>query len=402
MSAGAGLSSLSELIAPMGLQDFIEEVLGRSTRLFPGSQKVQRPTFDMEDFEALLWCNEPRLHEHLSVCGSHGDVALPRRPRSKDLFRWSVDRYCAGCTLGFQRAELVLPWAAGLAGDAAARLLSRASVEILLLPERTAPGARSVGLDEDVLVLQTSGKSLWRPCNGPGDTRLDARGGEAVLLEPGDAVYLPASWAYLASPQCGPSITVLLHLRALMPHDLLECIIEIMVEEDADLRRSVPLTEDALRGAYALAVAKVESLAASSELNRRAWDRLMLRLADEYRPAPGGHLSGARVAASVTTGSILRKRRGAPWVVSSREDAVYVFVPGLGGVAERESQPGGLMFPAVARGLLSAILEVDGTFLLSDLPAEFSERALLATVRTLVRAGALEVVPDADHLRTSS
>jgi hypothetical protein len=376
-------TSLEAVIAPTTPQHFASAVFGGpSIRLGPGSAACR---FGIEDFEALLWAQEPLLTEHLAVFSSTDTLHPPRRRQHKDLFRWAVEQYRDGKTLRFADAHRVLPWVSQLAADCSRRLLSRVNADLVLLGDATSL-AFGLAYKTDLLVVQTSGRTMWNLA--PTVDHADGQERDVPLVQ-GESLYVCGDRARAVAAM-GPAISLVLHVRPCTPADLLESLVEVVAEGDPQFRLTVPQDVDALQATWAQAVNRLRAEGASEGIVHRAWDRVRLRLADEHRPAPGGLMTAAESAARLTTESLVQIRPGGGFLCSDTEGGVYVYVPGLGGVSERESQPGGLIFPAESRELLNAILQRRGPFRASDLPAAYTLRARLATVRSLFADGALE------------
>lgn len=381
-----------DIVAPIPPAKFVHE--------FYGSQAIrlklrQPPAFGVDDFERLLWDQEALLSEHLSVYDASGAIPLPRRREGKDLFRWAIERGRQGSVLRFVSAHRVLPWAARLAGDSAHHLIASVEIDVLLVPCCNLAGACGL-LDgaPDLIIVQSAGRSRWCvEAEAACMSRLPERQDTGhVELAPGDVLYLPKAWVGGICTEDAFSVCAVLRVLPKTRADLLRALIEAVTEQDSRFRRTVSQDPYRMARSYAKALQALELYGKSPELLRRAWEKLRIRLADEHRPLPGGHFAAARAAGQFGTNDQVRQRSGVSMAVSRTPTNVYVYVAGLGGVCARESEPGGLLFPPDAMGLVSAIANSQGTFCISDLPDEYSERARLATVRRLIEEGALEVV----------
>ncbi|MFJ1271718.1 JmjC domain-containing protein [Pseudomonas aeruginosa] len=246
----------------------------------------------------------------------------------------------------------------------------------------------------DLIIVQLAGCSRWRVnVEAAYMGRLSELQELAYVdLAPGDVLYLPKAWVGGVCSAEDFSVCAILRVFPKTQADLFRALIEAVTEQDAGFRRTVSQDLGRMARSYAEALQALELYGKSAELLRKAWEKLRLRLADEHRPLPGGHFAAVRVAAQFDTNDQVRQRSGISMAVSQTPTDVYVYVAGLGGICAQESEPGGLLFPPDALGLVSAIANSQGTFRISDLPDEYSERARLATVRRLIQEGALEVV----------
>jgi len=383
-------TSLSELLNGINTEIFISDFLGRHShlsRLETSHQKYGEES--LEQFELLLWSHEQRLQKHLCVEDSTGPCVTPRRRASKDLFRWAVDQYMNGKILTLADIQDIEPTAADLARDVAQHLLAKVSLDFILIPQATQlrlPFIHSFG---DIFVVQLRGESKYSASLAGGLNSLETITG---TLKSSDALYIPNIQCLSLSPCVGYSSVVLLRVLPFTSGDYLDCLIEVATENISELRKTLPLNESAL-SAYRSSVTLLSKCATDPDMRKLAWEKLRLRIADSYRPNVGGHLSVAQCSNNFNSTTLVQVRKGAIYAFAEVDTGVYVYVPGLGGVSESESLPGGLIFPKKAMPLLEWISEKNCPFCANDLPKDFSKNARMATVHRLLLEGALELCP---------
>lgn len=387
------LLCLSDAILPINVDEFASTMFGRTPQLCGRRQLESETQFGLEHFEELLWQHEQVLSTQLAVYGLTGGITVPRRHQNKDLFTWSIDQHLAGNNLRLEDVHKMLPWAASLAGDTAKRLLSRVTVDVVFMSNMMVANLNGLTNHQlDFLIIQTSGVSNWE-FNAATSANLESSNiGGLVNLKPGEAMYLPCGLLRSAKSGSDYSLSVILKIKPLTAADFLEALVEVATEDDSQMRFSVASAEPVMAERYRLGLARLAAHSSSSEANRRAWEHLQIRIADEYRPIPGGRLIAAHQYMDLTRESLVRVRYGSIVAIAELENGVYLFVQGLGGVSERDSKPGGIMFPHKAASLLRAVFDQTAPFAASDLPEQFTDQTRLATVKRLVREGALEIV----------
>ncbi|CAN7323011.1 hypothetical protein LJR260_001617 [Variovorax paradoxus] len=367
-------SRLQELLASTTTEAFLSQHF-ESKEL----RSVVRVQYRLDDFEHLLWAHERSLHDTLTACSRQGAEVPPRRAGNKDLFGWAVQRYRSGSALHFADVHCIEGWAARLAGDCALHLRSHVSIDALAVP----PDGDAVDLGfleaPDCILIQATG-SISFTAGG--------LSGHKTVLEPGDCLYIPNFESLTASARAGHGVCFIVQVNPLSIIDLAETLAEVAGEADARLR------ETAVPGggaSLAMGAHLLRSLASSPEIMRRSADRLILRLADEHKPAPGGHMLATHHAMCLHSGSILKLRTGVILALENHAEGLYVYIPGAGGIPAKESQPSGLLFPAGARELLEAVATKTSAFCAADLPQSYSDQARLATLRALMTEGVLEM-----------
>ncbi|MEV2242655.1 cupin domain-containing protein [Micromonospora sp. NPDC049891] len=193
----------------------------------------------------------------------------------------------------------------------------------------------------DVFVLQVDGRKHWRihppvlpdplerqPWGGRADeVGATAQGPAAldVILEPGDALYLPRGWLHSAQAQESSSLHLTVGIRALTRYALVEELLALAAD-DQRLRATLPfgtdvadpdaiepeLTEtvEALRDW----LLRADPAAVAARLRQRAWSA--------SRPAPIRPLAQAAAITALTADSLVMARRGLRWQLVGEGDRV--------------------------------------------------------------------------------
>ena len=249
----------------------------------------------------------------------------------------------------------------------------------------------------DVFVLQVTGEKRWR-LHAPVVTdplrddpwtdhreAVAARAAEEphleVVLRPGDALYLPRGWLHAATAlgEVSAHLTVGVHVRTRAA--LVEALAALVLDDPA-LRRTLPLGTDAT---------DPDELAPDLDATVAA---LLVRLRDGgaggrrgpahpsvlagNRPAPLAPLAQAAAAASVGTGTVVRRRDGLRHVLRHRDDGLTLVL------ADRRVD-----VPAGAGEALARLLSGDDVSA-AELPGLDRDDAV-ALVRRMLREGV--VVP---------
>jgi len=239
--------------------------------------------------------------------------------------------YADGATLVLQGLHRVWPPLVAFAGELGAALGQPLQVNAYLTPAGN-QGFSTHYDTHDVFVLQVDGRKRWRihPPVLPDPLERQAWGGRAdevsataagepamdVVLEPGDALYLPRGWLHSAAAQDASSLHLTVGVRALTRYALVEALLA-EAAEDRRLRASLPygidvsdpdqiepeLTEtvEALRDWLETA----SPAAVAERLRRRAWPAA--------RPAPLRPMAQAEAIAALTPDDRIVPRGGLRW-----------------------------------------------------------------------------------------
>ncbi|MFI7435934.1 cupin domain-containing protein [Micromonospora haikouensis] len=242
-----------------------------------------------------------------------------------------LELYASGATLVLQGLHRTWPALIDFARDLGAALAQPLQVNAYLTPA----GSRGFATHydtHDVFVLQVDGRKHWRvhppvlpdplerqPWGGRADeVSATAQGPAAldVVLEPGDALYLPRGWLHSAQAQETSSLHLTVGIRALTRYAIVEELL-VLAAADARLRAGLPfgtdvadpdaiepeLTEtvEALRDW----LLRADPAAVAARLRQRAWPAA--------RPAPIRPLAQAAALAAVAADTRLSPRPGLRW-----------------------------------------------------------------------------------------
>ena len=246
----------------------------------------------------------------------------------------------------------------------------------------------------DVFVLQISGHKRWRihePVHvDPLRTQpwtdhrqaVSARASERpsveVVLEPGDALYLPRGYVHAAEALgdvcCHLTVGVQGHTR----HSIVEAL-AALVADDASLRQSLLLGLDVCDPddlATEVAVT-IDALIARLQLvtAEAVAPLLEARTRTSTRPAPLDPLAQAEALGRLDIDSVIIARTHLRASLAVRGDELVLELPGRT-----------LRFPLAARDAIDALIDTGLPIRIGDLPA-LSESEALALSRELVRAG---------------
>ncbi|MEV4845886.1 cupin domain-containing protein [Micromonospora matsumotoense] len=251
-----------------------------------------------------------------------------------------LELYAAGATLVLQGLHRLWPALVDFARDLGTALTQPLQVNAYLTP----PGSQGFATHydtHDVFVLQVDGRKRWRihppvltdplerqPWGGRADEVSATADGPAaldVVLEPGDALYLPRGWLHSAQAQESRSLHLTVGIRALTRYALVEELLALAAE-DPRLRAGLPfgtdvadpdaiepeLTEtvEALRDW----LLRADPAAVAARLRDRAWPAA--------RPAPIRPLAQAAALASLTADSRIAPRGGLRWQLATAADRV--------------------------------------------------------------------------------
>ncbi|RUL94892.1 cupin domain-containing protein [Verrucosispora sp. FIM060022] len=263
----------------------------------------------------------------------------------------------------------------------------------------TPPGSQGFATHydtHDVFVLQVDGRKHWRihppvlpdplerqPWGGRADEVTATALGPAaldVVLEPGDALYLPRGWLHSAQAQESSSLHLTVGIRALTRYALVEELLAL-APEDRRLRATLPfgidladpeaiepeLTEtvEALRDWLSHA----DPAAVAGRLRQRAWSA--------SRPAPIRPLAQAAALATLTVDSHVTVRPGLRWQLTATGDQATLRL------FDRT-----ITLPAYCEPAVRALLTGEITRV-GDLPALDADADRLTLARRLLQEAAL-------------
>jgi ribosomal protein L16 Arg81 hydroxylase len=246
--------------------------------------------------------------------------------------------YADGATLVLQGLHRIWPPLVDFARDLGLALAQPLQVNAYLTPAGN-QGFASHYDTHDVFVLQVDGRKRWRihepvladplerqAWGGRADEVAAVAHGEPaldVVLEPGDALYLPRGWLHSAQAQRDSSLHLTVGVRALTRYALVEALLGLAAEEPR-LRATLP---------FGLDVADADQL--EPELTEtvealRAWldradpaavaDRLRGRAWPASRPAPLRPLAQAGRIAALSPDDRIAPREGLRWRLDGAGD----------------------------------------------------------------------------------
>lgn len=150
----------------------------------------------------------------------------------------------------------------------------------------------------DVLVLQIHGTKRWQLGSPPyalplvdappADPTFDAAS-SSVVLEPGDLLYVPRGCLHAAIADDRSSLHITVGIHAYRWLDLVKEVVEILAEDDIELRRALPsadISDVDLRDRVLALFRSGSAHVAAGDASRRAHSRLERRLVSETRGAP--------------------------------------------------------------------------------------------------------------------
>ncbi|WP_405094011.1 cupin domain-containing protein [Micromonospora sp. NBC_01392] len=246
--------------------------------------------------------------------------------------------YADGATLVLQGLHRTWPAIVDLARDLGAALAQPLQVNAYLTPAGSQGFATHYDT-HDVFVLQVDGRKHWRihppvladplerqPWGGRADevaATADGRPALDVVLEPGDALYLPRGWLHSAQAQESSSLHLTVGIRALTRYAMVEELLALAAE-DARLRAGLPFGLD-LADPDAIEPELTETVEALRDWLLRADPaavaaRLRSRVWPAARPAPIRPLAQADALARLVPDSRVALRDGLRWQLT-RTDA---------------------------------------------------------------------------------
>lgn len=249
-----------------------------------------------------------------------------------------LELYASGATLVLQGLHRIWPALVDFARDLGAALGQPLQVNAYLTPTGSQGFATHYDT-HDVFVLQVDGRKHWRihppvlpdplekqPWGGRADEVAATAEGIAaldVVLEPGDALYLPRGWLHSAQAQESSSLHLTVGIRALTRYALVEELLALAAE-DPRLRAGLPfgtdvadpdaiepeLTEtvEALRDW----LLRADPAAIAARLRNRAWPAA--------RPAPIRPLAQAAALATLDAETRVAPRAGLRWQLTPTGD----------------------------------------------------------------------------------
>jgi bifunctional lysine-specific demethylase and histidyl-hydroxylase NO66 len=286
-----------------------------------------------------------------------------------------------GATVVLQGAHRYHPPLARLCRDLELELGHPCQVNAYVTP----PGARGLGVHHDahdVFVLQAFGSKHWQVHPTPAEKRTGNGSVRELVLEPGDALYLPTGTPHAGQAQRALSghLTVGIH-----PRSWRDAVRKVVDRAFDDARLDEPLPAGYHRDLAgfaeelrerALDVARQWDKVDVDEVAAGVVDRFLTTRAPLLR---GGLVDRARLA-DLDDDSVVRRRAGSACEVRPAGDRVRLLL------GDRE-----LRMPAWLQPTLHDLASSTGAMRVGDLTG-LDAPSRLVLVRRLVREGLLEVV----------
>lgn len=188
----------------------------------------------------------------------------------------------------------------------------------------------------DVFVLQVSGRKHWRvfppvldlplpsqPRSGDALVAADATPLLDVVLEPGDALYLPRGYVHAASTTDDPSVHLTVGVLSTTWYDVLQDTLALAAD-DVAFRDALPMA-----GAPVDVAAFLQHAASwLASLPAAQVDALVARRSARAIPVePLGLLAQAETLRTLGLASVVRPRQGLPWTLAPRDERVALTLP---------------------------------------------------------------------------
>lgn len=392
--------TLDQLISPFSAAKFWEDIFEQKAQYFP--QAAVDLDFTLEYFEKLLWSHETNLHESVQVNKNGKDVYYNKTAAGKDQFRWLMDQYQAGCTIIFNGIDKIVPKVAHFAQSLDDLFFGQTSVNAFLTP----PNSRGFlpHFDtHDVFILQTSGDKEWalwdKKLELPLDRQIylidqEKQGNPKaeIKLEKGNVLYIPRGIVHGAQTNKTHSLHLTIGVRPLLGLDYLSTFLDVISENDSELRRGI-LSED-LMASGDLAKRMIKILDKNADNNyykKLVFERLHIEKAGRLRPLPGHHLKNINSLDELKINTPVEKASGINAALADHKDKIRLVFPGLGFSGKKDIQHGYIEFPAVAFGALRFIIEKEGAFTAAEINDFYPDETKLLIVKKLVEEGFLKI-----------
>ncbi|WP_433825364.1 cupin domain-containing protein [Actinoplanes sp. CA-015351] len=266
--------------------------------------------------------------------GGGAGAEITDQVRDEDVMRLYAD----GATLVLQGLHRLWPPLIGFAGELGAELNRPLQVNAYLTPPDS-QGFTTHYDTHDVFVLQVDGVKRWcvhppvlagplekQPWGGHADEVAATAAGEPaldVVLEPGDALYLPRGWLHSARALGGRTLHLTVGIRGLTRYALVEELMALAAADPA-LRTTLPFgldvaDPDAIAPELAATVAALRDWLSSADPAALA-ERLRDRVWPAARPAPISPLAQLDFADALSGTDEIIVRPGLRWQLTAAPD----------------------------------------------------------------------------------
>ncbi len=262
----------------------------------------------------------------------------------------------------------------------------------LYLTPRNAQGFRPHVDSHDVIIVQVHGEKEWRvgatPARPfpsaafPGQAIDAVNDAQDYLLTPGDALYIPRGHAHEATTQLSSSLHLTIGIHPFTWADLLAESLRLVVAENAELRRALPVGHlsmvireddtDALRQAIARIASHSNLEAARLSVGAKLLKRQV---------ATSGHFASLDLTHNLTLDSLVERGFEGPCRVRTTHEGLVVDYPG-----------NYLTVPKSLAPPLEHAVRAQGVFSIWSLPGELSDADRLEFVARLISEGFLRIV----------
>jgi ribosomal protein L16 Arg81 hydroxylase len=390
-----------DLLSPVTLEEFFARYWAKSTLFLQrGDHGYYGDLLTLADVDrCLLAATADSTSKSLQVVAPPGSERksseiIPAQGISKDRL---YDAYLSGDTVRMIGVEKYWPPLALLVASMREMIAAKLGVNLFLTPARSQ--AFPFHFDSvDVFVIQLAGSKKWSiweptyerplalPIAEPHAARISERDEskltlrEEIVLEAGDALYMPRGFYHKAVAQAELSLHLTITVEPIYWLDFFRRAFELAALEDAELREELPpqfVQDDRLRDDMAGTFSRL--MARFSE--RASFDAAYHSLVEEqvrvrYFPVDG-HFAALEALQEIGPRTLLERRRGLVCLVeTSGQTASIRFGP------KRVEGP-----LAVAPAF--EFIRDHRVFRVTDLPGILSAESMVVLVRRLIREGLL-------------
>ena len=340
--------TFSDLISPMSLQSFADEVWDRRQLLISRSDGAfYESLFTFADVDRLIFLARERPQELLTIvpkvktAGAESRFRLNQVP-VRELYR----RFQSGDTIRISDIQASWPPLMRLAQDIVRTLTVRVDVNLYMTPANSQGFPTHVDY-EDVFILQVGGAKEWfvyeadYPWPVEGLSYLSEQGGhstprrdenllrqaENVVLEAGDFLYIPRGYPHRAVTSGRPSLHLTIGLHPLYWLDLVQAALEIVCAQEPDLRRALPPSfarNQKVREAMATRFEATLSSAHEKVSFEKAVDAVVATRVPSPGFPPDGHFASLSSLGSLDLSTTLERRMGLDCVVERSGSEAFV------------------------------------------------------------------------------
>jgi ribosomal protein L16 Arg81 hydroxylase len=389
-----------DLLSPVSLEEFFARYWAKATLVVPrGDRGYYGDLLTLADVDRCLLAAADSNSKSLQVVappesGRKNSEIIAAREISKDRL---YDAYLSGDTIRMIGVEKYWPPLALLLASMQEVIAAKLGVNLFLTPARSQ--AFPLHFDTvDVFVIQLAGSkkwTIWEPTyeqplaiqlgeehaarhTEHDESKLTLR--EEIVLEAGDAFYMPRGFYHKAVAQDELSLHLTITIESMYWLDVFRRAFELAAIEDAELREAVPprfvqdgRLHDGMAATFSRLMARFGERV-SFEAAYRSLIEEQVRM--RYFPADG-HFAALESLHEIGPQTLLERRRGMVCLVETHAQTASIrFGP------NRVEGP-------LAVGPAFEFIRDHRTFRVIDLPGILSAESLVVLVRRLVREGLL-------------